>query len=226
PDVASFAARVESVSARAYPLLPTGVGFCLYIRRALVDDIGLFDARRFGGGYGEENDFCMRALARGWLHVADDATFVHHTGHRSFGASRAARQRRARRALSRRHWHYMATIAEFMRRDPLAPVRARLRHPERSEGSPDAPAEILRCAQDDGLRIVHLVHGWPPCQYAGTELYAYWLVRRQRDAHHVAVYARGADPSRADGEAVEMLEGGARVRLVTNNFTADRKSVV
>ena len=85
PDIASFAARVESVSARAYPLLPTGVGFCLYIRRALVDDIGLFDARRFGDGYGEENDFCMRALARGWRHVADDATFIYHAGHRSFG---------------------------------------------------------------------------------------------------------------------------------------------
>jgi GT2 family glycosyltransferase/glycosyltransferase involved in cell wall biosynthesis len=221
PDIASFAAHVESVSARAYPRLPTGVGFCLYIRRALVDDIGLFDAQRFGDGYGEENDFCMRALARGWLHVADDATFIHHAGHRSFGASRASRQRRARRALSRRHWRYMATIAEFMRRDPLAPVRARLRHPERSEGSQDAHSEILRSAQDDGdLRIVHLVHGWPPFQHAGTELYAYWLVRRQRDAHHVAVYARGADPSRADGEAVEMLDGGARVRLVTNHFTA------
>src|SRR5205814_6194533 len=123
PDVASFAARVESVSARAYPLLPTGVGFCLYIRRALVDDIGLFDARRFGDGYGEENDFCMRALARGWLHVADDATFIYHAGHRSFGASRISLQRRARAVLPRR---YMTTIAAFMRRNPLAPVRARI----------------------------------------------------------------------------------------------------
>src|SRR5205814_5924883 len=126
PDVASFAARVESVSARAYPLLPTGVGFCLYIRRALVDDIGLFDARRFGDGYGEEDDFCFRALARGWLHVADDATFIYHAGHRSFGASRAALQRRAQRALTRKHPRYMATIAEFMRVDPLKDVRARL----------------------------------------------------------------------------------------------------
>jgi GT2 family glycosyltransferase/glycosyltransferase involved in cell wall biosynthesis len=202
-DIDAFAAQVESVSLRIYPRLPTGVGFCLYIRRALLDDIGSFDARRFGGGYGEENDFCMRALARGWLHVADDAAFVHHAGHRSFGGSRAAQQRRARWMLRLRHPRYMATIAEFMRRDPLAPVRARI-----------APEE----AKD--LRVVHLVHGWPPEQHAGTELYAYWLAGRQRARHHVAVYTRGADPSRAEGEAVESVDRGVRVRRVTNRFTA------
>jgi GT2 family glycosyltransferase/glycosyltransferase involved in cell wall biosynthesis len=209
-DVASFARLVEGVSARSYPLLPTGVGFCLYIRRALLDDVGLFDAQRFGLGYGEENDFCMRALARGWLHTADDATFIFHAGHRSFGASRDARLRRSRVTLSRRHPRYMATIAEFMRVDPLAEVRARI------------VAAIGRGAQraPTALRVAHLVHGWPPFQHAGTELYAYWLVSRQRERHDVAVYARAADPSRGEREAVELLDGGARVRLVTNNFTA------
>src|SRR5204863_8217571 len=106
--------RVESVSKRSYPAIPTGVGFCLFIRRAVLDDIGLFDAHHFPLGYGEENDFCMRALARGWLHVAHDATFIYHAGHRSFGASRTAIARRAAARLSRKHRRYMSTIAEFM----------------------------------------------------------------------------------------------------------------
>jgi len=202
-DIASFAAHVERVSRRDYPLLPTGVGFCLYIRRALLDDIGLFDAASFGLGYGEENDSCMRALARGWLHVADDATFIYHAGHRSFGPSRERQLRRARIALTKRHPRYMATIAAFMKRDPLTAVRARI-VPE----------------QSGGMRIVHLVHGWPPFQHAGTELYAYWLVQRQRESHHVSVYTRGSDPSRAEREAVELLDRGVRVRIVTNHFTA------
>lgn len=200
PDIAAFAERVERVSMRSYPRIPTGVGFCLYIRRALLEDIGLFDASRFAEGYGEENDFCLRALDRGWLHVADDATFVYHAGHRSFGASRMERQRRAKAKLPRR---YTAMIAEFMKRDPLAEVRARI-----------AP----RSAKP--LRIAHLVHGWPPFQHAGTELYAYWLVQRQRDKYNVSVYARGADPARGEREAVELDDGGARVRIVTNHFTA------
>jgi len=209
-DIDSFAELVEKASAREYPLLPTGVGFCLYIRRALLDDIGLFDVEHFGLGYGEENDFCMRALAGGWLHVADDATFVYHAGSRSFGASREAQRRRARGTLSRIHPRYMATIAAFMKRDPMAPVRARI----------DAAVAGRGASSERRLRIVHLVHGWPPFQHAGTELYAYWLVSRQRDLHDVAVYTRSADPARGDGEAVEWLDHGVRVRLMTNHFRA------
>jgi len=190
-DVDAFAQHVERVSQRAYPLLPTGVGFCFYIRRALLDDIGFFDAAHFGLGYGEENDFCMRALARGWLHACDDATFIYHAGHRSFGESRERQLRKGERTLTRLHPRYMATIAAFMKRDPLAEVRKRI-------GS---------------LRIVHLVHGYPPLQHAGTELYAYWLVERQRDSHHVAVYTRTA------GETHESNDG-VRVRRIRNDFTA------
>jgi glycosyltransferase involved in cell wall biosynthesis len=206
-DAASFSAIVENVSQRSYPRIPTGVGVCLYIRRALIDDIGIFDEKHFGLGYGEENDFCMRALARGWLHVADDATFIYHAGHRSFGASRARLQRRAAATLRRLHPRYMATIAAFIRIDPLAGVRARI-------GDAIAPPSSRK------RRIVHLVHGWPPFQQAGTELYAYWLAQQQRDSNEVSVYVRGADPARPDGEAVELLDDGMRVRIVTNNFTA------
>lgn len=212
-DVASFAALVESASARSYPRLPTGVGFCLYIRRALLDDIGFFDAANFGFGYGEENDFCMRALARGWLHVADDATFIYHAGNRSFGSSRLKLRHRAKATLRRLHPRFMATIAELMKRDPLADVRARIRI---ALGSRQPTIDNRQTA----TRILHLVHGWPPFQHAGTELYAYWLVQQQKSSHDVAVYVRAADPARAHGEAMELFDDGVRVRLVTNNFTA------
>jgi glycosyltransferase involved in cell wall biosynthesis/GT2 family glycosyltransferase len=209
-DAASFAALVEAISVRSYPRLPTGVGVCLYIRRALLDDIGLFDARRFGSGYGEENDFCLRALKRGWIHVADDATFIEHAGHSSFGLSRIRLQRRAGATLRRLHPRYMATIAAFMKLDPLSPIRERI-----------ASALGQKHQHEGGrLRVVHLVHGWPPFQQGGTEMYALWLVRQQQQRHDVAVYTRGADSARVDGEAVELIDGGLRVRLVTNNFTA------
>jgi GT2 family glycosyltransferase/glycosyltransferase involved in cell wall biosynthesis len=208
-DAASFAAVIERASQRTYPPLPTGVGVCLYIRRALLDDVGSFDAAHFGLGYGEENDFCLRALARGWLHLADDATFIEHAGHRSFGSARTTLQRKAARTLSALHPRYMATVAKFMKDDPLAPVRARIAaalHPPRAHTRPPA-------------RVVHLVHGWPPFAHAGTELYAYWLAQRQKEWRHVAVFTRLEDPTRAQGDAVELDDGGIRVRLVTNNFT-------
>jgi glycosyltransferase involved in cell wall biosynthesis len=215
-DADSFAALVERVSQRSYPAIPTGVGFCLYIRRALLDDAGFFDEENFAGGYGEENDFCMRALARGWLHVADDATFVYHRAHQSFGATRETRQLAARQVLARLHPRYMATIAAFMKQDPLEPVRARIVDALCGVGRASARPGGLKPA----LRIAHVVHGWPPFQHAGTELYAYWLVMRQRERHHVAVYARSADARLQDGEAAEWIDAGVRVRLVANHFTA------
>ena len=50
--------------------VPVGVGFCMYIRRACLDAVGLFRADLFAQGYGEENDFCLRARHLGWRHVA------------------------------------------------------------------------------------------------------------------------------------------------------------
>lgn len=68
--------------------VPTGNGFCLYIKRALIGDIGLFDVQNFPVGYGEENEFCMRALMAGWCHRVDPGTYVGHVRSASFGESK------------------------------------------------------------------------------------------------------------------------------------------
>ena len=36
------------------------------IKRGLIDQIGYLDEERFGDGYGEENDYCLRA-AKVWM---------------------------------------------------------------------------------------------------------------------------------------------------------------
>lgn len=205
----AFAALVERVSPRERPRLPTGVGVCLYIKRKALDRLGRFDEESFGLGYGEESEFCFRALKAGFLNVLDDATFIYHAGQRSFGRSRSPRVRAAHRAMRRLHPEYLPTVARFLREDPLAPARERvtaaLRRPIRRPREP--------------RRIVHLVHGWPPWSTAGTETYARRLALRQTEWREVAVYARVADPGRELGEATELWDGGARVRLVVNNFT-------
>ncbi|MBV8523742.1 MAG: glycosyltransferase, partial [Acetobacteraceae bacterium] len=65
--------------------VPVSVGFCMYLRRTAIDEVGLFDTIAFGRGYGEENDFCLRAAARGWTHRLACDTFVYHEGEVSFG---------------------------------------------------------------------------------------------------------------------------------------------
>ncbi|HEX4963673.1 MAG TPA: glycosyltransferase [Thermoanaerobaculia bacterium] len=210
--VEGFAALVERAAARERPRLPTGVGVCLYVKRKALDRLGLFDEARFGLGYGEESEFCFRALKAGFLNVLDDATFIWHAGHRSFGASRGARMRAAHRAMQRLHPEYLPTVARFLREDPLAPARERV------------VAELdgwrrTETAHRGPRRVIHLVHGWPPWNHAGTEIYARRLALHQAAHREVAVYARIAGPGRELGEALELVDGGARVRLVVNNFT-------
>lgn len=209
-SLASFAALVERVSARLYPAVPTGVGFCLYLRREALDAVGGFDAATYGPGYGEEVDWCLRAAAAGFEHLVDDATYVFHRGASSFGPGSGRQVRRAQRTLERRHPGYQRRVAAFMRAAPLEPVLRRLRgalEPAR-EPAPDGPP----------LRLVHVVHGWPPWNYAGAESYAARLVRCQTPRHEVAVYARYAPAERLRGSALELVDRGARVRLIANDF--------
>jgi GT2 family glycosyltransferase len=70
------------------PELPTGNGFCMYIKRALFDRVGVLDADAFPAGYGEENDLCQRAGRAGFRHVIAGDVLVRHARSASFGAQR------------------------------------------------------------------------------------------------------------------------------------------
>lgn len=79
-----YAQLIENVSMKQYPQIPVANGFCMYIKREVIQKIGGFDAETFGRGYGEENDFCYRAIEAGWHHVMCDDTYILHTGTESF----------------------------------------------------------------------------------------------------------------------------------------------
>jgi GT2 family glycosyltransferase/glycosyltransferase involved in cell wall biosynthesis len=83
---------LESIYLDEIPVLPTGNGFCMYIKRELIDCIGKFDEQNFGKGYGEENDFCLRAHEAGFLNVADVSTFIYHKAHASFNENNTISQ--------------------------------------------------------------------------------------------------------------------------------------
>jgi len=53
-------------------------GFCLVIRREVIDEIGVFDEESFPSGYGEEDDYCIRAVDAGWSLLWATDTYVYH----------------------------------------------------------------------------------------------------------------------------------------------------
>lgn len=106
--------------------IPVGVGFCLYLRRDCLDAVGTLRNELFAQGYGEENDYCLRARRLGWRNVALPGLFVAHAGGTSFGAAAAHLRRRNDTILERLHPGFHDLIAAFVADDPLAPARQRL----------------------------------------------------------------------------------------------------
>lgn len=105
---------------------PSAVGFCMYITRRCLNAIGLFDAKTFGRGYGEDNDFSQRAIAHGWKNLIAADVFVRHLGSVSFQGERAKRIDAALTVLDGRYPNYRSDVARFIAEDPLAEARGRL----------------------------------------------------------------------------------------------------
>ena len=120
--------------------IPTAVGFCMFITRECLDRVGLFDEARYGAGYGEEVDFCMRASRAGFRHVVAADVFVRHAGEVSFGNTGAERRARAQAIVDELYPEFQPRVRDFIARDPLAPLRERV---DRARGGRSPLARIL-----------------------------------------------------------------------------------
>ncbi|MES2817387.1 MAG: glycosyltransferase [Pseudomonadota bacterium] len=116
----------QRANAGCYVELPTGIGFCLYITRGCLDAVGRLDAATFGRGYGEETDFCCKALDLGFVHLLACDTYVYHRGEASFGDEGHSRRLAAEGLIHRLHPSYPGAVMRWLRRDPSARYRAAL----------------------------------------------------------------------------------------------------
>ena len=99
-------------------IVPSGVGFCMYMRRDAIDIVGKFDVLNFGRGYGEENDWCHRAEALGLYNYQALNVFAYHKGGVSFAAEQDERKLKAIQKLNQIHPKYEPNVHEFIGVDP------------------------------------------------------------------------------------------------------------
>lgn len=108
-----YASVILSGSVSKDPIeLPTGNGFCMYIKRELVNNIGSFDEGAFPRGYGEENDFCMRGLKAGYKNLLSPWSFVFHVRTASFKGEKAKLVAEGNAALEKLHPDYPVRVRE------------------------------------------------------------------------------------------------------------------
>ena len=101
---------------------PTANGFCMYIKRPAIDEVGLFDVG-FKRGYGEENDFSMRLVDKGWKNVIDTTTYIYHNESSSFGSEKQKLVEENRKYLAIKHPDYKKMVTEFINDSDYEQVR-------------------------------------------------------------------------------------------------------
>jgi len=107
-----------------YAEVPTGVGFCMGINYILTQDIGMFVEDTFGKGYGEENDWCQRAIKEGYKNLIVPNLFVYHKHGGSFSAEekQALLKVNAVKLLDR-HPNYGKDVTAYIKENPHATLR-------------------------------------------------------------------------------------------------------
>lgn len=184
---ASLDAAFAAANAGRTAPIPTAVGFCMYIARRALDRVGPFDEARYGAGYGEEVDFCMRAARAGFTHVIAGDVFVRHVGEVSFAGAGTERRARAQAMVDELYPEFQTGLRVFLAADPVLGLRRR------------ADLERLRRAQQPrALRLEpagpgHIRLWW---DRAGEE-FSLWFGREQWDSLAELLENVGSAPAAA-----------------------------
>ncbi len=200
--------------------VPTAHGFCMFIRADCLEETGLLREDVFAQGYGEENDFCLRARALGWRHVAAPGVYVGHVGGQSFAPTKTFLVARNLRILNRLHPGYDRLVAGWIAADPLAAHRRRMDAARFAGAAADRRA-VLLVTHDRGGGVLRHVRERAAAHAAAGDR-AILLRPRRRGGQTLAAIstADGADypnlafavPDELDG-LLDLLRG-ARVRLI------------
>ena len=104
-----------------YHFAPTAVGFCLYMKRSVLAEFGLFD-EGYSPGYNEENDLIMRANRCGFRAAIANRAFVYHSAESSFEGTATPRsflEERNALLLRERYPEYEPAIERYLESPPV-----------------------------------------------------------------------------------------------------------
>ncbi|RDL47460.1 N-acetylglucosaminyl-diphospho-decaprenol L-rhamnosyltransferase [Ensifer sp. M14] len=166
---ALWAATLVRAAEKCPPVeVPTGNGFCIYIRRKLFDQIGLFDETLFPRGYGEENDFCMRAKDAGWRNLISPRSYIFHERTVSFGAEKTKLIEHANDVLRKHHPSYFGEVKTAFSSDGMESLRkavGRIAHLATTascdRGQSGSVTSKLLCLNEQLINWGELIHAAP-----------------------------------------------------------------
>jgi len=104
--------------------VPSGMGYCMALRKSVVDEVGLFDEEAFGKGYGEETDWCQRARGHGYKHVLLPSMYVYHKHGGTFASDeKKALLEKNLQIIDGRYPSYHKEVRQYFEVDALKSLR-------------------------------------------------------------------------------------------------------
>lgn len=118
-DFNTYTKMVHDIAYNEGIELPTAHGFCMYIRREALDEVGYFDDVTFNKGYGEENDFSFRCFDAGYVHLLCDNTLVYHKESQSFSSKKEEQIKKNSEILNKKYPSCMNQIGNWCSHFPI-----------------------------------------------------------------------------------------------------------
>lgn len=171
-----MAELVENCSYKEYPEIPTGHGFCLFIKRDVLNKVGYFDEESFGKGYGEESDFCYRCFNYGYRHVLCDDTYIYHKESQSFTDSKIERIKKAGEIIEKRYPSYLSRLNSWCQRKPHRYIGDNI--------------GLHLGAVEPRPNILFIIHDWDKNNLGGTTLHADDIVQTLRNKYNFHIFTK------------------------------------
>lgn len=167
-----YAKIVEKIAYNDNNEIPTGHGFCMFIKREVLDVVGYFDVESFEKGYGEENDFCYRCLDCGYRNIVCDNTIVFHNEAKSFSGSRDQFVKEGMEVLTKKHPFYKVQTEKVCEHKVNKYIGKNINYYINSE--------------KNKKNILILIHDWKDIKnnLGGTTLHVYDLIQNLKDKYN------------------------------------------
>lgn len=173
-DIDSYDKLIEKIAYCDYPELPTAHGFCMYIKRDVLNIVGFFDEEVFDKGYGEENDFCYRCLDYGYKHLLCDNTIVYHKESQSFSSRREELVKEHTKIIENRYPSYKLGTDLWLQEFPIDYICTNVKY---------------HLNLRDRKNILILIHEWDGSenQFGGTTLHVKDIISNLRSKYNFHV---------------------------------------
>lgn len=160
-EMQEFAGRYNTARERRPEQRLKLIGFCMLLRRSVVDEVGLLD-ERFTPGHYEDDDYSLRIRRAGYRLMLCNDTFIHHYGSVSFKDDEQAHKEIGKKNAAKfeEKWGFNPDYFTYIRKDLVDCIDA----------SADRPIRVLEIGCGCGATLLSIRNRYSQAQLFGIEL--------------------------------------------------------